>query len=256
MSLKSFIRLVSKSLAPPVLWNALRLAKRYLRKYHGANRIDAHIARYLSYCDGFYVELGAADGIGFSNTLYFEVRKGWRGILVEPSPNNFLQCLANRSSRNHFFCNACTSFTYPDKFVEMVYAHYMSAAIGLESDIADPEMHANSGGKYLASDTERVFKYGAIARPLNQLLVEADAPKLIDFISLDVEGAEIEVLKGIDHNTYKFKLMCIETRSPEVLTEYLRQYGYEHTEKISHHDHIFLLRSSLIEKDASLIAVT
>jgi FkbM family methyltransferase len=230
-----------KACVPPVIWGAAKRIKLYLVKYHGANEIDARIEQYLDYRDGFYVELGAADGIGFSNTLYFELHKGWRGILVEPSPNNFLQCLANRSGRNHIFCNACTSFAYPHKFVEMVYAHYMSAAIGLESDVSNPELHAQSGARYLATNTERIFKYGAIARPLNQLLIEANAPKLIDFLSLDVEGAEIEVLKGIDHNNYKFKLLCIETRSPERLTKYLMQYGYQYIEQISHHDYIFML---------------
>lgn len=242
MSLRKKIRSAIKGLTPPVLWRALHSFKLRITKYHAADEIDRKIEKYLDHRNGFYVELGAADGIGFSNTLYFELKKGWSGILIEPSPNNFLQCLVNRSKQNSFFCNACTSFEYGGKFVEMIYAHYMSAAIGLESDIEDPEQHALSGSRYLASPNERVFKYGAIARPLNELLIEAKAPKLIDFISLDVEGAEIEVLKGIDHDTYKFKLMCIETRSPDVLTKYLNQYGYIFQEKISHHDYIFLLR--------------
>jgi FkbM family methyltransferase len=242
MSDKYTIRSIIKDLTPPLIWRQLRDIKLRVKKYHGAEQIDAIIEKYLNYRDGYYVELGAADGIGFSNTLFFELHKNWSGILIEPSSNNFLQCLANRSDRNAFFCNACTSFDYSEKFVEMIYAHYMSAAIGLESDIADPEGHALSGSRYLAADTERVFRYGAIARPLNELLIEARAPKLIDFLSLDVEGVEIEVLKGVDHGTYKFKLMCIESRSPEVLTVYLSQYGYIYKEKISHHDHIFLLK--------------
>lgn len=242
MSNKYTIRSIIKGLTPPMLWRLLRDVKLKVKKYHGAEQIDAIVEKYLNYRDGYYVELGAADGIGFSNTLFFELHKNWSGILIEPSPNNFLQCLSNRSKRNSFFCNACTSFDYNEKFVEMIYAHYMSAAIGLESDIADPVEHAMSGSHYLAADTERIFRFGAIARPLNELLDEARAPKLIDFLSLDVEGSEIEVLKGVDHEKYRFKLMCIETRSPEVLTAYINQYGYIHKEKISHHDHIFLLK--------------
>ena len=74
-------------------------------KYHAADEIDKKIEKYLDYRNGFYVELGAADGIGFSDTLYFELKKGWSGILIEPSPNNFLQCLVNRSAQNYFFAN-------------------------------------------------------------------------------------------------------------------------------------------------------
>lgn len=237
---KNTIHSLIKNSTPPLLWNMMSRLKRRFMKYHGAYTIDQKIEKYLNYNNGYYVELGAADGIGFSNSLYFETHKNWSGILIEPSPNNFLKCLENRSSRNAFFCNACTSFDYPEKFVEMIYAHYMSSAIGLESDIADPQAHANSGKDYLASSTEKIFRYGAIAKPLNDLLIQADAPKLIDFISLDVEGVEIQVLKGIDHQSYKFKLMCIETRSLDQLTEYLSQYGYVHVEQISHHDHIFM----------------
>ena len=59
-----------------------------------------------------------------------------------------------------------------------------------------------------------------IAKPLNMILNDAMALKLIDFLSLDVEGVEIVVLKGINHDDFKFKYMCIECRSIEKLTNY------------------------------------
>jgi FkbM family methyltransferase len=236
------LRAIAKSLVPPVIWNLLSDAKLRAKKSHSANELDLKVERYLNYRGGYYVELGAADGIGFSNTLLFEMKKGWSGILIEPSPSNFLKCIENRSSQNKFFCNACTSFEYTEKFVEMIYAHYMSIALGVPSDISAPEDHALAGEKYLATDKERTYRFGAEARPLNDLLIEAGAPKLIDFLSLDVEGVELEVLKGIDHKAFQFKLMCIETRSPERVTEYLRQFGYYHQEQISHHDHLYLLQ--------------
>lgn len=50
--------------------------------------------------------------------------------------------------------------------------------------------------------SESTFTFGAIARPLNQILIDANAPTKIDFLSLDVEGSEIEVLKGVNYSTF------------------------------------------------------
>ncbi len=71
----------------------------------------------------------------------------------------------------------------------------------------------------------------------------ATAPHSIDFLSLDVGGAELEVLKGIDHATVRFKYMCIECRDIAKLTNYLNPLGYELKEKLSVHDYLFADRS-------------
>jgi len=114
----------------------------------------------------------------------------------------------------------------------------MSSPLGLESDIENPFSHAESGSKFL-HPTDKTFVFGALARPLNSLLIEANAPCLIDLLSLDVEGAEIEVLKGIDHSQFKFKYLCIETRSKDSLISYLASVGYRYIEQLSGHDYLF-----------------
>ena len=76
---------------------------------------------YLNYGDGFYVELGANDGISQSNTLYLEKNLNWRGVLVEPNNRNYLKCVQNRSELNAIFHNACVSFNYKKKFVNFVH---------------------------------------------------------------------------------------------------------------------------------------
>ena len=60
-----------------------------------------------------------------------------------------------------------------------------------------------------------------------------------DFFSLDVEGAEIEVLKGIDFSLYNFKYILVETRSIENIKNYLESKKYNLIEKLSHHDYLF-----------------
>ena len=62
---------------------------------------------------------------------------------------------------------------------------------------------------------------------------------LIDLLVLDVEGAEIEVLEGIDHRMFKFKYMCIESRNAQRLFEYLNPLGYVLKEKLTEQDYLY-----------------
>ena len=210
------------------------------KEYFGLNNLDEKMEKYLNYDGGFFVELGANNGIHQSNTLYYEKFRNWRGVLVEPTLHNFLQCKANRSNKTRVYCNACTSFEYKEKFVEIIYSNLMSIPKGLESDISDPAAHALEGKRFLHPLEENI-SFGAIAKPLNEILKDAKAPALIDFLSLDVEGAEIEVLKGINHDEFKFKFICIECRSIDKLTAFLASKGYCLVDTLSHWDYVFAL---------------
>ena len=61
----------------------------------------------------------------------------------------------------------------------------------------------------------------------------------MDFLSLDVEGAEVEVLKGLNHKQFRFKYLCIESRNLNKLTKYLSENDYVFVEKLSIHDYLF-----------------
>ncbi|OYT92605.1 MAG: FkbM family methyltransferase [Burkholderiales bacterium PBB3] len=215
------------------------LLKRVLRgKYAGLNQLDRKLEKYVDYDNGYFVELGANDGVTQSNSLYFEKYRNWRGLLVEPAPQNFLKCRKNRSSRSSIYCAACVAFDYEQEFVRIAYSNLMSTPVGLESDIQDPRAHASLGGQFLRNG-ETMFEFGAVARPLNELLLEADAPKLIDFLSLDVEGAELAVLHGVDHQVFRFKYVLVECRSFPRLNEYMEKQGYRFVEKLSGQDYLF-----------------
>lgn len=230
------IKDVALNFIPPYF---LQLAKRIYRgKYLAKDDLDKKMEKYLNYRDGYFVELGANEGIVQSNTYYFEKQKGWRGLLIEPSPNKYLECIANRSNKNSIYCAACVSFDYKERFVELAYSDFMTAGLNVETDIENPMDHAKKGEKYL-KDNEPVFIFGAKAEQLNNLLIKSSAPGQIDFLSLDVEGAEIEVLKGVDHNKFRFKYLLIECRDFEKLNEYLTINNYQFLEKLSHHDYLF-----------------
>jgi FkbM family methyltransferase len=207
-------------------------------KYFSLNQLDRKLEKYVGYDAGYFVELGANDGVTQSNSLYFERYRSWRGLLIEPVPHNFIKCRQNRSLKNAIYCVACVPFNFSQDFVRITYSNLMSTSVGLDSDIKNPHAHAMLGGQFL-DNGEIVFEFGAVARTLNSLLLDASAPKLIDFLSLDVEGAELDVLKGVDHDAFRFKYILVECRDFARLNDYLSKQGYRFVEKLSEQDYLF-----------------
>ena len=89
----------------------LRYIKYFLIKnfypYSAINDLDKKMKDYINYRDGYFIEMGANDGIRQSNTYYFEKKLNWKGILIEPNKENFLKCKKNRSKGNKFYQVAC-----------------------------------------------------------------------------------------------------------------------------------------------------
>jgi len=204
--------------------------------YFGLSKLDKKIAPFLPRRDGFYVELGANDGITQSNTYHFEKYKNYSGILIEPIPGKFTECKKNRSTRNHFVNCACVGFDYKKSTMELVYSNLMTTSLEGDSDILERMEHAKSG-EHLIKD--EIYKFVIQAKTLTDILIEAGAPKKIDFLSLDVEGSEIEVLQGLDFERFIFGLMCIESRDFSKLHDFLTSKGYIFFKKISVHDYLF-----------------
>ena len=84
-----------------------------------------------------------------------------------------------------------------------------------------------------------MVEYGAVARPLQAILDEVSAPRRIDLLSLDVEGAELTVLHGVDHEAVRFGHMLVECRDVARLDEAVLPWGYERVAKLSFHDYLY-----------------
>ena len=74
---------------------------------------------------------------------------------------------------------------------------------------------------------------------LNSILIEAKSPKTIDLLSIDVEGVELEILKGVNHSEFRFKFICIESRQFEAISQYLLEQQYVFIRALSSHDYLF-----------------
>lgn len=215
----------------------IKILRKYF--YNGEKFIDREIESYLDFDNGFFVELGANDGKNQSNSLYFEKYRNWNGVLIEPSPNNFINCLKNRSPRTLVFCNACVPFDFEQKYVDMCYDNLMTLATNVERDtFLTDEKIINAARP--AKKVDIKYRYGAIPATLNSILKTSKAPNYVDLLSLDVEGAEIDVLKGINHDEYRFKYILVECRNIARMSDYLEKIDYKLVKKINSHDYLFI----------------
>lgn len=169
---------------------------------------------------GYFIEAGAYDGVTFSNTYLLE-SLGWRGMLIEPLPELADLCRKNRP--NSIVVQAALGSGASDGEVEFTCAY-------------DPR-----GGaclSYLKADQGHVdrcrdAKYSLVPvrvpiKSLNSLL--EGRSESVDFISLDVEGMEVEVLRGFDLERFKPKLIVVERqdekRKNEILAKHLTDRDY------------------------------
>lgn len=179
--------------------------------------IDRKLENYLDYDNGFFIEVGANNGFRQSNTYYFERFRGWKGILVEGIPELYQECVRERPLSKVFNC-ALVAPDFTDTHVTMKYSNLMSLVRGsFKSDEIEAE-HINRGSQI----QENVIPYEVKvpARTITSILDECQV-KEIDLFSLDVEGYELNVLRGLDLSCYQPKYMLIEVRSLEEIENYL-----------------------------------
>ena len=222
-------------LTPP--WIARRLRRSRLPRVGARplNRLDQLLAPILP-MTGTYVELGANDGLTQSNTWWLERDRGWSGLLIEPALNRFIQLRENRGSHNRFACAACVPFGFQAEFVPMTYADLMTTTDGV--DLVDVERESHHGAASVHAPSQVGFL--ATARQLSYLIDESGMDEAIDFMSLDVEGAELAVLQGVDFARHRFHWVLVETRNIKEVAAHLEPHGYRVSEQLSVHDHLLV----------------
>jgi len=143
---------------------------------------------------GFYIECGAHDGEFISNSLFFEVRRNWTGLLIEPDIETFPKLI--KKNRNAFHINTCISGSHKAQLVNFKSELSLSKVLGKTNVIEGIGKSAQRGAQ-------------VICLPLYSLLLAVGNPT-VDFFSLDVEGSEIEVLRSIPWERVKIKVILVE----------------------------------------------
>ena len=159
---------------------------------------------------GFFIELGAHDGLTQSNTAFLEKTRNWTGILIEPSVSNYQKCIKNREKSIVVNC-ACVSNEYKEEFVK--------------GDFSENSLMSSVGGKR----RRRGNKCNVKAKTLENILDEHLKENNIDFLSLDTEGYELNILKGLNLQKYKPSYMLIEIYNfdYENILKFLNEFDYE-----------------------------
>lgn len=228
------------SFAQQAIFNSPAIMKLLGQEYFGTDQLDRKLKEFLDLDrPGYFIEIGANNGIAQSNTKHLELFHDWTGLLVEPWRPNFERLKITRARRTNFVHAACVAFTYPRETVDLYFSNLLTIAEGLENEKSNAYNWAK-GAEFLIPDGGKVEKFSAPAKTLDSILEEIGAPREISLFSLDVEGAEIEVLKGVNFERYKFGVLCIESDAISGIETFLSRQGYKVSAQLSFHDYVFV----------------
>lgn len=187
------------------------------RKYYGQSGEDFlvwHLFEGVS--NGVYLDVGAHDGVKRSNTVSFEVA-GWKGMCIEPHPFYFAKCRYHRPKAIVVHAAAASA----DKENVPFYTTEFGALSTLNKEMGPffkEHFNCFSSFKEVKVPTRKV----------DTLLAQHKFTHL-DFVSIDVEGSEMEVLKGFTIPKYNPRALVIEAVVPSgrpVLVDYMKTLGY------------------------------
>lgn len=155
---------------------------------------------------GRFLDIGAHDGIHTSNTATLELEYGWSGICIEANPILSTKLKQNRPGSVVVNCAAWSENGYVE--LEIPKNNLQGIQGDLLSRISTLENNENYFPGHFASDTEKIM---IPSRNINDLVEEYfEFPCVIDFMSLDIEGAEIEVLQSMNFDLLDIRFMTIE----------------------------------------------
>lgn len=179
---------------------------------------------------GYFVEVGTGNGEQLSNTFMLEKCFQWQGILFEPD-RRFHQSIgklrmAKLDDRPAYSCD--------DKLMEFLEVSN-SGELSTLSEFRRADGRSRKGSRHEVRTTT-----------LNSAFKRHDAPRDIDYISIDTEGSELEVLQGLDLNYHNVRFLTIEhnfeENKKEAIQAYLAPFGFRTVLEAFSHMDIWLVR--------------
>ena len=174
--------------------------------------------------NGYFLDVGASNGIDTSNTLRLEREYGWRGLCVEPNTRFFKELVSNRN------CDAINTCLY-DRVGELPFLESAGTLGGVIDDFDEQQLNHAIRAKRLRLDEQgRPPLVAKSAMTVAEALDLVGAPPVIDYWSLDVEGAELRLLQSFPYARYAFDVLTVEHNqkpSRGAIRRFLESRGYE-----------------------------
>jgi len=173
--------------------------------------------------NGYFLDIGASNGISENNTYLFEKYYGWKGICCEPDPRDVMELCKNRT------CHIvnCPIYKTTGALInfELHWANHLSGISGYQLE------------NYRSIDSDIIHM---TTLSLTDCLKRLNAPTAIDYMSLDTEGSEYEILSTFDFDTYKISYIGLEHNFQEPkranIKNLLLSKGYVYHRSVAHDD--------------------
>lgn len=206
------------------LRNRLLLNKKYpvLAGYYSQYGQDIFVTQELfpGKTGGFFVDIGAYDGITLSNTYYLEKQLGWTGICFEPNPVAYEKLLKNRTC----VCVNGAVSGHKGESIFLKIRGYTEMLSGLV-DMYEPR-HSQRIDNELKLFGGAAQQITVTCYNLNEVLSDHGV-RHIDYLSVDTEGSELDIIKSIDFKMLDFSSICVENNfGSSEFEKYLKTKGF------------------------------
>ncbi|WGI20546.1 FkbM family methyltransferase [Amylibacter sp. IMCC11727] len=167
---------------------------------------------------GVFVDVGGYDGVTGSNSLFFEVFRGWSGILVEPAPTQLRKAEAVRRCPCLGYAVAGQAGSL--EFMEVTKGYTQMSGF---LDSYDPDLLARVRQDSRHEEVVHTLE----TKTLNDILAAQNIDK-VDFLSLDVEGGEMSILSNFDFDAVDVEIWSVENNTQETaIPELMRDNGFD-----------------------------
>lgn len=165
---------------------------------------------FKGYKNGFYVDVGAHDGISINNTLYFEKNNNWTGINIEPNKKVFDKLVTNRPNNINLNCAVCNNDGETEFLCNVGYSEMLS---GIKNNFDHRHLQRLQNENMQMGSTTEVIQVNT--KKLETILNECNITH-INYLSIDVEGAEFEVIKSINFDKAFIDVIGFENNYEDV----------------------------------------
>jgi len=193
--------------------------------YHSQDKQDQYLEENIFKCykNGFFVDVGAHDGKTINNTLYFETNNNWKGINVEPITDVYEKLIINRPNSINLNCavdekEGEADFIYNKGYTEMISGLKNHYDIRHHTRLLNENNYFGSSSNIISIPTNtlsNIFKKYNVTH--------------VNYLSIDVEGAEFAVIKSIDFDYVFIDVIGFENNYNDTsvpIVEYLSTKGY------------------------------